>query len=326
MPDEMTTSETTMIDVTPNAPTTRQTQTPNPKAADLTFGIEIECLLPRGAVTAGYRHAGRELGGSFPAGWNAQREGSISTRLRGHEGIEIVSPILRGAEGIEQVKKVAALLEAMDARVNLTCGFHVHVGVVSAAGHDYNEVADWVRRLLKLTAHHEPAFYGAAGTRRRYNGQYCASLTNGAWSRKKESLKKKLTAEELRVEAAGIGRYQLLNISNVFGNKQTVEFRAFSGTVEALKMTSYIQMCLAISTRAMDRDASFDAPQVGYAGNGAAGAMKRFFYLMGWTKGRKDYYKPTCLVEGWVADLADLKPVKKELMRLARKFDASPAR
>jgi hypothetical protein len=170
------------------AAATRQTQAPHPRAQDITFGVEVECFLPRGAVQVGYHHAGRELGGEFPAGWNAQSDGSLSTRLPGYEGVEVVSPVLRGRYGLEEVKVVAALLGRMNARVNPTCGFHVHVGVASAAGNDYDEVADWVRRLLNLTAHHDlpagrqagMAFYAAAGTRRRQNGHYCASLKQGS--------------------------------------------------------------------------------------------------------------------------------------------------
>ena len=53
--------------------------------------------------------------------------------------------------------------------------------------------------------------------------------------------------------------------------------------------------------------------------------MKRFFYLAGWTKGRKDYNKPVCIAEGWLDDsndgLVGLRRAKKELMRLAKKYD-----
>ena len=44
---------------------------------------------------------------------------------------------------------------------------------------------------------------------------------------------------------------------------------------------------------------------------------------MGWTRGHKDYYAAECIVEGWVDDLATLRLTKKELTRLAKKFDAS---
>ena len=38
--------------------------------------------------------------------------------------------------------------------------------------------------------------------------------------------------------------------------------------------------------------------------------MKRFFYLVGWTRGRKDYQKPVCLAEGWVDGMDALKAAR----------------
>jgi len=301
---------------------TRQAHEANPKAAEITFGIEIECFLPRGSVRVGSYHRGPELGGRFPAGWNAQSDCSLQTRLGNYVGVEFVSPVLRGREGLDQAKKVAALLGEMNARVNRTCGFHIHVGAKSAAGDDFDDVADWVRRLLNTTAQHEKAFYGAAGTKARETGRYCRSLKT-AWAGKKEKLAKKMKANELRSEAAGLSRYHALNLVPLFSSNRTVEFRCFSGTVEALKMTAWIQMALAVATLAQDRNTKFDAPQTTYADTTtAAGAMKRFFYLAGWTRGRKDYNKPVCLAEGWLDRMSALKAAKRELMRLAKKYDA----
>ena len=303
-----------------------QRHEPNPKAAEATFGIEIECFLPRGCVRVGAYHAGAELGGRFPAGWNAQRDGSLRTTLRGYEGVEIVSPVLRGRDGLEQVRRVAALLQELGARVNRTCGLHVHVGATSVAGHDFDDVADWVRRLINATAQHEKALYGAAGTRSRENGSYCRSIKRG-WGEKKARLKqKKMKAEALRQDAAGIGRYHSLNIEPLFSRRRTVEFRCFSGTASALKMTAWIQMALALATLALERDTQFDAPATTYADTETAvGAMRRFFYLVGWTRGRKDYQKPVCLAEGWVDDMDALKAAKRELMRLAKRYDTQTA-
>lgn len=304
---------------------TRQNHAANPKAAEITFGIEIECLLPRGAVQAGGYHAGIELGGRFPAGWNAQRDGSLQTTIRNYEGVEIVSPILRGREGLEQVRLVAALLEEMGAKVNKTCGFHCHIGAASVAGENFDEVADWVRKLINVTAQHEQALYGAAGTRSREMGSYCRSIKS-TWGGKKDRLKKKIKAEDLRMEAAGVSRYQSLNLVPLFGRNRTVEYRCFSGTTSGLKMTSWIQMALALATLAQTRNTSFDAPTTGYADTTtAAGAMKRFFYMVGWTRGRKDYNRDTCVAEGWLDEMAALETTKKELTRLARKYDQQAA-
>jgi hypothetical protein len=74
------------------------------------------------------------------------------------------------------------------------------------------------------------------------------------------------------------------------------------------------------------RNTSFEAPTTTYADTTTAvGAMKRFFYLAGWTRGRKDYYKPVCTAEGWVDAMDDLDATKRELMRLAKKYDGERA-
>lgn len=297
----------------------------NPKAAEITFGCEIECFLPRGSVRIGAYHAGIELGGRFPRGWNAQRDGSLQTSLPNYEGVEIVSPVLRGREGLEQVKQVAALLEEMGGRVSRACGFHVHLGSTSIAGENFDEVADFVRRLINVTAQHEQALYGAAGTKSRERGTYCRSIKT-AWGDKKDRLRKKIKADDLRLESAGISRYQSLNLVPLFGRNKTVEFRCFSGTTSGLKMTAWIQMALALANLAQARNTRFDAPTTGYADTTTAvGAMQRFFYLAGWTRGRKDYYKPVCVAEGWVDEMKNLDEAKRELMRLARKYDEQAA-
>ncbi|HOI55995.1 MAG TPA: amidoligase family protein [Phycisphaerae bacterium] len=297
----------------------------NPKAATISYGVELEVLLPRGSVRVGGYHAGIELGGRFPAGWNAQRDGSLQTSLPNYEGVEIVSPVLRGRDGLEQIRQVTRLLEEMGARVSRACGVHVHIGSASVAGECFDDVADWVRRLLNVTAQHEKALYGAAGTRSRERGTYCRSIRD-AWGGKKGRLRQKIKAEDLRLEAAGISRYQSLNLVPLFGRNRTVEYRAFSGSINANKVCAWVQMTLALATLALSRNARFDAPTTGYADTTTAvGAMKRFFYMTGWTRGRKQFYQPVCLAEGWVDDMENLDAAKRELMRLARKYDEQAA-
>ncbi len=294
----------------------------NPKAATITWGVEIECFLPTGSMRVGSYHRGIEIGGRFPRGWNAQSDGSLHTSLRNYQGVEIVSPVLKGREGLEEVRQVTRLLEEMGARVNRTCGLHIHLGSKSAAGENFDDVADWVRRLVNTMGHHEKAFFGASGTKSRENGTYCQSIKR-TWGQKKEKLARKMKAEDLRLEAAGLSRYQALNLVPLFGTNRTVEFRCFSGTTSTKKITAWIQMALAVATLALQRNTRFDAPQTGYADTTTAvGAMRRWFYLAGWTRGRKDWGKPVCIAEGWVDEMANLDAAKRELMRLARKYDA----
>lgn len=81
---------------------------------EMTFGIEIECVLPLAAITAnniavGGRHRGVQIPG-FPAGWNAQHDGSINTQ-GGGVGVEVVSGVLKGAEGVRQVVEAVKKLQ-----------------------------------------------------------------------------------------------------------------------------------------------------------------------------------------------------------------------
>lgn len=301
-----------------------QTPASSLRAAAFTFGVEIECLVPAGTFRIGQYHAGVEIGGDFPAGWNAQHDGSLSTARPGYIGVEVVSPVLSGPAGIAEMKKVAALLEARGAAVNPTCGFHVHVGAKSVAGQDFDHIAEWVRKLINQVAHHEKALYGASGTRRREASRFCRSVKDRWQPLAKTVLKKRhIKVDEMRINA-GLDRYQLLNLQPLFYRDQaTVEFRGFSGTTSGLKMAAWVQMVLALADRALDRDTSFDAPAVSYAdGRSAFGALERFFYLVGWTRGRKDAGKPTCIACGWVEPIENIHDAKRELARLARKYDA----
>ena len=56
--------------------------------------------------------------------------------------------------------------------------------------------------------------------------------------------------------------------------------------------------------------------------------MNRFFSVMGWTMGRRAVGKPECDALGLLAldiDGGSLKAIRKELRRLARKFDTEAA-
>lgn len=99
------------------------------------FGVEIEAYgisratlakeLRREGINVaveGYNHDTREH-------WKLVTDGS----LRGENTFELVSPILKGEEGLEELKKVCKVLKAKGAKVNKTCGLHIHFDAT-----DYN--------------------------------------------------------------------------------------------------------------------------------------------------------------------------------------------
>lgn len=276
---------------------------------DLTFGIEIECYAP-GIVCGGY-HVGRQIPG-FPQGWNAQHDGSL-----GAGGTEIVSPVLKGEDGLLQVAEVVAKLNAMGAKVNSSCGFHIHVG--------WNKGVAELSRLVSVVANFEKAIFASTGTKAREASHYCRSI--------KTDYQNLSFGRDIRsLGCASRDRYHVLNISNlVSGAKPTIEFRAFAGTVNATKIISYIRLCLGLVERALTiaRKPKWEAKKpvatspIARDGEGQT-ELCRLFYTLGWTKGREKHVFGNLNAETTIpgAAIPSMKEAKKELMRLAKKYDA----
>lgn len=328
------------MDVTTTTP--RSTVVASTKAQSYTFGIEIETLLPARILSNGYGDNGLRIGGyhrgieipvghlGFPCrGWKLERDSSISTSLRTHRAVEIVSPILKGIDGLEQVKRVAQWLNDVGARTNATCGTHIHVGAQSVVGGNKAAKAKWIANLINLTAQYEHALQGVAGSRRRTEGRWCRSIHDTPWMRSvAEQVHNTTRARKSAiVDNASFNRYRTLNLANLQShNKPTVEFRVFSGTTEGLKMTAWIQLVLGLAERAAGRKVKeWNRPDEHiYRGGDAQRQLDRYFYLQGWTAGRK-VKSGDCPAAGWIDSIDNIEGAKKELRRLAKKFDESAA-
>ena len=303
----------------------KQTQTQSEKAQGFTFGVEIECFVKNGSLPRGTCRMPSEVGHGFPIGWKIKTDSSLHSRLRNHRAVEIISPILKGVDGLQQVELVSALLrQNCDARVNRTCGFHIHVGAKSVAGPMADDVAGWVSNLINLVGQHELALYASTGSRfRATKCRFTRSIKADYTESKREELKKKKW-DVLKQQVTGMSRYRTLNVNNLYNQKMTVEFRVFEGTLNFTKMLGYIQMALGLCEKAMGPAVKFNAPKTKiYKGGDGQKALERLFYLLGWNLGRKDVGKPECTSLGWIADLGRLPGVKRQLRRLAKKFDST---
>lgn len=313
----------------------KQTQINSAAATQITFGIEIETTIPNTLISQGlsvgpYHHGHEVRMDGFPRGWKCERDGSLHTNRSGYTCVEFVSPVLQGADGIAQVRQVLDWLDARGARTNRSCGTHIHVGVESGAGSsDANEQARWVANLINLTAQFEAALQGAAGSYwRASNSSYTGSVANDSeFENLSESVRRASKANKGRTlrNENDCDRYRTLNLCNLGGYRaKTVEFRCFSGTTDSIKAATWIQMVIALAERARGRNVKFNKPATTcYRGNGEAKkAIDRFCYLMGWTLGRKDQDKETVEVLGWIEDMDALKAAKKEIKRLAKRFDS----
>jgi hypothetical protein len=277
---------------------------------DLTFGVELEVTLPAGTCVVGAYHHGVQVP-QLPPGWKAERDSSIQPGP-GHVAAEIVSPVLKGADGLRQLKAVCDWLNSVGARVNRSTGLHVHVGF---DGRDL--VA--LRRLVSLVANFEKALYAATGTRSREQGHYCRGIQQD------HHFVTAFRAAHAARPGLCSDRYHVLNLANLLGyGKPTVEFRVFAGTTNAVKAIGYVRLCLGIVEKALSMKklpkwvakTPVESSPIHRSGEGQT-ALTRLFYGLGWTKGREDHAYGDVQADG----LPGVEAVKKELMRLARKYD-----
>ena len=233
------------------------------------FGIEIEMTgLTRSAaarIIAGYFGTqATHVGGVYDAytirdeqnrQWKVVRDTSIRYRdSRNREAsrdysVEFVSPICQ-YEDIETVQELVRKLRTGGARVNDSCGIHVHV---DASAH----TPQTLRNIVNIMAAKEDLLYKTLQVKVNRE-HYCQK----ADTRFLEDLNHKRPktmddVEELWYNGRGgrydhydNSRYHALNLHSVF-SKGTIEFRLFNSTLHAGEVKSYIQLCLAISHQAL---------------------------------------------------------------------------
>lgn len=187
---------------------------------------------------------------------NLVRDQSIHRRnSRGyterHEySVELVTPICK-YEDIETIQEIVRKLRTAGAKVNDSCGIHVHV---DASKHDVKTL----RNLVNIMASKEDLLYKALDVEVERE-RYCKKVD----VRFLEELNKKKPRvmsdlEDIWYEGNGYNRhahynnsrYRALNLHSVF-TKGTVEFRLFNSTLHAGEVKSYIQLCLAINHQAL---------------------------------------------------------------------------
>jgi hypothetical protein len=204
------------------------------------FGIEIEMYNVDSSIVAyqltsagipcnveGYNHTTR-------GHWKIVGDGSIS----GQGACELVSPVLNGADGLAQIDRVCMVLEANNAKVNRSCGLHVH--------HDANGfTADSLKKVIKTYARIEKMVDGFMPVSRRGSRSYYAKSVIGI-------------DYDRHIEDGGTeggSRYYKVNCQS-FYRHGTVEFRQHSGTVDADKIKNWVLFTALVVEKARGRVAS----------------------------------------------------------------------
>lgn len=194
--------------------------------------------------------------------WKVMRDSSI-TPIR-NDGtcddpdeyrVEFVTPPLEYND-IELLQNIIRKLRKNGAKVNSSCGIHIHVDGA-------NHTSKSLRRLINFMTSRQDLIYEALEIEDRAK-RWCQKLNAALLDElKKDKDISKDKAEQIWYSSANDGyndginyehynhtRYHGVNLHSYF-SKGTVEFRLFNSTLHAGKVKAYIQFCLAVSAWAI---------------------------------------------------------------------------
>ncbi len=195
-----------------------------------TFGVEIECVhAERNALVEAGRTNGVEI---HSEGYN-HRDNSTYFKIvsdasvHGEDPNEVVSPVLKGnVNGLSMLKKAINSLDAVGAKVNSTCGLHVHIGADKLTGEQYVNVFKNYQKLERLI----DSFMAPS---RRNNCQWAMSLQGKDFSRchNNDDVRRLLGTRYMKVNPESYTRHH------------TIEFRQHQGSTNFEKISMWVKFC-----------------------------------------------------------------------------------
>lgn len=206
---------------------------------DRTFGVEIEffgiskdaareALLEMGISVKwhGYTHQTTDW-------WKIVRDGSVNNKgTEDGSGLELVSPILKGIKGLEQVKLAVKTLKEAGAKVDSSCGLHIHLGTNGFT-------IERFRRVLRFYTTHTEDINSMMDESRRYS-TYC-----GPWRADSLELAENARSMSALVRAQG-DRYRSVNLE-AFPRHGTIEFRQHQGTLNGREIERWIRFVMGMA-------------------------------------------------------------------------------
>lgn len=200
---------------------------------DFTFGVELELVAPIDR----YQISSKLIAAGF-TNWTVMHDGSLTSDI-GWYASEVVSPILKGEEGLATLKAVMDFLRlTIGARVNASCGMHVHIGVRGMK-------PTRLRKIAIAFINNEKNFDSLVPASRLTN-RYCQS--NARIVRHSRLTTAETVAQIGEAMNGGNSsqhynhyRYYKLNFQS-FVRHGTVEFRQHAGTVESSKACAWVRL------------------------------------------------------------------------------------
>lgn len=199
---------------------------------DRQFGVEFEAYntdketLRNALVAAGiscenefYNHSTRRY-------WKIVSDASLS----GSNTFELVSPILSGERGIEEMKTVCRVLNDCGAKVNKSCGTHVHINASNI------DIRTWKRIYINYARLENVIDNFMPKSRKGNNNQYCQGYKN--FRNFEEQIENCTSLQQ--IERLFGSRYYKINPKS-YARHNTIEFRQHGGTVEFEKISNWIR-------------------------------------------------------------------------------------
>ena len=184
--------------------------------------------------------------------WKVMRDSSIPGPE--DEKTEVVSPICRW-DDIETVQELVRKLRKAGAKADPAhCGIHVHIGLGE-------HTPKTLRNLVNMVNAKEDLLTQALAIDPERRSQWCCPVDQRFLERLNREKPTSMEAlaqlwyndrdwEYHAHQHYDPSRYRLLNLHAVW-QKGTIEFRAFNSTLHAGEVKSYIQLCMAISWKAL---------------------------------------------------------------------------
>ncbi|MFL0106058.1 amidoligase family protein [Tenacibaculum maritimum] len=201
------------------------------------FGVEVEffgstkTVLTRNLNNCGVNYEFESYNHTARNHWKFTTDSSII----GGNGREMVSPVLSGNEGLKSLRNSCKALRLSAAKVNKSCGIHVHLDV-----NDFS--VPNMRALVKNWFLLEYQFDKMMPVSRRQNNNiYCKSLSSLFTKRELFSNLDSCTTINEIINLFET-RYVKLNLKSYL-RYGTVEFRHHSGTTMFSKIKNWILIC-----------------------------------------------------------------------------------
>ena len=203
-----------------------------PRVFEKEFGVEFEAynismeVLKNKLRAAGINCETERYNHNTCPHWKIVTDGSLS----GNQTFELVSPILKGEAGIAEMLKVCSVLNKAGAKVNRSCGTHVHINARNFTIDQWKRIYINYARLEKTIDEFMPE------SRRGNANTYCRGFAGV------RDFENKITgANTLReIERIFNSRYFKINPKS-YSRHNTCEFRQHAGTTDFVKISSWVR-------------------------------------------------------------------------------------